>query len=1041
MCATHCEENRKLASLTPSGSSFYDRVVRSQRSSELTNLLDEVRMNHQTATKQPFILNKPLCFQDTFLPTSLCITIVVLIFSASAFGQVAIPVPNLYPSFLKKNDQIPRITKIQDHLFVATERSLFILDRNGRAMSPTGMSGSPLGLRIFGDQVFTSTSEHSWLVRPDGQTIQVKGIDTVDFAEPIGQTLYVASGNTLFSVTSDGAALRIQNFETSIVDLVPAGDSLFVLTRPSLFQIREGQAPLRIKGVTGDWNMFPLENSALVAGDGYLCVVRTPSDCTSLKGVSGKVTYVTDIGKHVLVATTEGLFIANENNIVIRVAGIQGNPGIGSMGDKAFVSADKKYVLSEDGNLTTVNGAEGEVNTDAEVGDHLFIGTNNGVSMLAHDATAASIPEIHCSVSYLQLDGDRIFVGTPCEGIWIVNKQGAVLERMANPLGQVFRIETVADRTYILSSYGLYRLDPHVSIRGRLVPNSWWARALAFALPAGWLPADSVSATAEYVDEHGKDPYEDALPREFRFTTAPGQPMPTYDKFSPQAQFYYDLKWGKNTVHYWVKDAWENTFEQEETYRGLPAQYSFILLPFALSFVFVFGCFALAPRVYFCHSMVMNPWLRRYFSLGSIPLLLSIFPPVRRHILRRYSDSVANDKEFAEWRTRFVYPDEEFYPPNVGKRIESERRLLLIGQSGIGKTSFFKHLTAHYSLHAKATFPKRVSPVYISLTNFGGNSLEELVYTQLFSHGKITDKELAPLFLEQGGLVIFLDGVNEVRNIADRQKLSEFVERFWTSNYIFLSSQQSYPEIENVVKLELKTFTRDNIRDFIYQRVNNKETAKNIISTLTDDDYQLYGIPRDLEFGIDILNDGGGSLPKSRTVLYEKTLRTLFAKWQHDGNTSAADRLCERAFLMILHSELTFDSVETPELKEVSINLLDRKFLIRRESNYYFRHELICSYLASKYFIGRWNNLLESAKGKPIDINWLDMLKFSCENITDPAEVKALVFKVLEKSLGKKVVRDLFDWLKTTQSFKCEVWEQEFFTKYGALDFEWPQSN
>src|SRR5207237_4485149 len=97
---------------------------------------------------------------------------------------------------------------------------------------------------------------------------------------------------------------------------------------------------------------------------------------------------------------------------------------------------------------------------------------------------------------------------------------------------------------------------------------------------------------------------------------------------------------------------------------------------FILPGFFVIGCFALAPKIGFCHSAIMNPWLRKYFSLGSVPLLLSVFPSLRRHILHRYSNSVNKDKEFTEWKKRFVCPDEEFQPENFGKKLESERRLL-----------------------------------------------------------------------------------------------------------------------------------------------------------------------------------------------------------------------------------------------------------------------------------------------------------------------------------------------------------------------------
>jgi predicted NACHT family NTPase len=432
----------------------------------------------------------------------------------------------------------------------------------------------------------------------------------------------------------------------------------------------------------------------------------------------------------------------------------------------------------------------------------------------------------------------------------------------------------------------------------------------------------------------------------------------------------------------------------------------------------------------------MNPWVRKYFSLGSVPLLLSIFPSLRRHLLRRYSASINKDKEFNEWKERFVCPDEEFQPDNFGKKLESERRLLITGQSGIGKTSFFKRLTASYASQDKQTHPLKVFPIYIPLTNYGGNSLEDLVYNQLFSYGKITDKELAPMFLEQGGLLILLDGVNEVQNVTDRQKLSAFVEKFWTSNYICLSSQHPYPEIENIPKVELKPFSREKVDEFIRQRVSDKEIAEGVIKRFTDQEYQLYSIPRDLEFAAEILISGGKALPKSRTELYKITFSAIFTKWKENGTVDAEDTLCKHAYTMIVQRDSTFDSVDDPHFKEITADLFKQKFLVRREGSYNFRHDLIRSYLASEYFHPRWNNLFEGMTGRPIDSNWLEMLKFSCENIEDADEVKSLVYEVLKRSVRKDLVKNLFEWLKVNHQSKCETWEEDFYAKYGELDFK-----
>lgn len=602
--------------------------------------------------------------------------------------------------------------------------------------------------------------------------------------------------------------------------------------------------------------------------------------------------------------------------------------------------------------------------------------------------------------------------------------------------GDVRTIVSVGEFFYVVSELDIfapriYVLDPKAQIKSKLVANNWWDHVL----PSEWLPAGKAQASAAYSDEIQRYPYFNRIRPEFRFAARDDDAPPTDDKFSTQQQFNYELGWGPNKVDYWVRDNWGNTFEHRALYRGLPSQYAFGGAPFLLSTLFVLSCFGLAPKVRFCHSAIMNPWLRKYFSLGSVPLLLSVFPSLRRHILSRYLANVRNQSDFHDWQSRFIYPSEDFRPERFGNRLKKDRRLLLIGRSGIGKTSFFKHLTAYYASQSDGIIPAKHFPVYISLTNYGGGSLEDLVLDQLFSYGSITDKELAPLFLEQGGFVIFLDGVNEVRSVGDRQKLSVFVEKFWTINYICLSSQQGYPEIENIPQFELKPFDKATICEFIRQRTTDKARAEAVIERLNDQSYQLYSVPRDLEFGVEILNSGQNEMPKARNDLYRTVFKSIFDNWRENGNLDAENSLCQRAYTMIVERDLVFDSVETPKFREITSDLSREKFLVRRENSYNFRHDLIRSYLASEYFSPRWQILLKKKDEPQIDSNWLEMLKFTCGDLINSLEIRDLIFKVMTQSISKDLVKKLFEWLKDNHPDKCAEWETEFYARYGKLDF------
>jgi hypothetical protein len=57
-------------------------------------------------------------------------------------------------------------------------------------------------------------------------------------------------------------------------------------------------------------------------------------------------------------------------------------------------------------------------------------------------------------------------------------------------------------------------------------------------------------------------------------------------------------------------------------------------------------------------------------------------------------------------------------------------------------------------------------------------------------------------------------------------------------------------------------------------------------------------------------------------------------------------------------------------------------------------------------------------------------------NIENLAEVKSFVYEVLKRSIRKDLVKNLFERLKANSPSKCKSWENDFYAKYGELDFK-----
>jgi energy-coupling factor transporter ATP-binding protein EcfA2 len=988
--------------------------------------------------------------------------------SMSTFGQVAIPL-NLLNLELGKpiNENVERevnaIKAIGDQLFVGTTDGLWLVNHDGmQARHISGVEGTVTSIKAFGNRLFVTTisvvppfyigAGETWIVSQDGTRVDhIKEIEGgVNDIETFGNQLFLSNSEGLWALSGDGkSAKRIMNVEGSIYSLQTFDNHLFIYTLKGLWTLSQGssraQQIVNIGLPSGAYEVF--SNQLFVGtSTGLFVVNHNGTSAKQIEPIEGKCEGIEALGDKLFALTPEGLWSLSANSVqAAQVASFKKADTLMVIGDRLFVPArEGLWVFSDHGTQANqVKEVEGSFHYIKLFDDQIFIGTpSRGLWVLGrNDLQAKRIKEIKGdgTIYYLKEVGDRLFVSTSGE-LWMFSKGDTRARLVLNVKGYVDEedFETLGGYVYFVPLHTLYRFDPRLRINTKLMPTGWWAGITSHLLPSNWLPSDRVQVNAcySYSDERCDASYPETFPREFSYAKADAEAMPSENRFSTAEQFRYEIDWGNNDVHYWVKDRWGNVTEKNSRYRGIPSQYFFMGVPFVLSIALVLVCFALAPKISFCHSAIMNPFLRKYLSFGSVPLLLSVFPALRRHLLRRYSAEIRINSGFSEWGKRFIYPNEDFRPENFEKQLKREKKLLLIGQSGIGKTSFFKHLAAHYTSQ-KSSLLGRVFPIYVPLTNYGGNSLEELVHTQLFSYGAITDEKLSPMFLERGGFLILLDGVNEIQSVADRQRLSVFVEKFWTNNYFCLSSQQSYPEIDNIASVELRPLSRENVCEFVRRRVDNKETAEDVIEKLTDDEYQLYRVPLDLELAIEILNGGGRRfLPRSRTELYEIVFSSMFSKWRENGHVDAEIVLYERAYSMIVQRDLAFDSVDNPKYGEITIDLYKNKFLARRAKDYNFRHELIRSYLGSKYFYPRWQNLFGPLPAKSIDSNWLELLKFSCETIEDSAEVQSLVYEVLDKTVRKDLVKNLFEWLKTNQPGKCRYWQSDFYTKYGELDFK-----
>jgi hypothetical protein len=593
------------------------------------------------------------------------------------------------------------------------------------------------------------------------------------------------------------------------------------------------------------------------------------------------------------------------------------------------------------------------------------------------------------------------------------------------------------------SSDQLYHLDTDAKLDADLLSSDSYLRTLVNRiLPGNHLIAGDTNVVVKVVNSKKEAIYDLDAVQGLRASyknyglLQPDDDSRNCDYGVSQVNFLTPkLGSGKQKFCFIIQDAWENVHLRKKEYWVIPNFFSMITL---IPVILVLGALLilfLAPYNRFCHDLVMNPLLRKYGSFGLLPLLLTVFPSVRQHVLKRYSNELKQEPAFNRY---FIYPSKEFHPQAFGKKLETAKRVLLLGQSGIGKTSYFKHLAHHFANRKESTSPEKVVPIFVSLSSYqNGVTLESLIHDQLQNFGRMSDKELNEWFLRQGGFLILFDGVNEIPDASLRANLGQFVERNWRANYLCLSSQQHYPELNGLTEIKIKSFSRERINKYLREKLGTR-MAEEVISEFNEKTYQLYQIPRDLDFAVDIKQrEQVSPLPQTRDELYEKTLSPIVSEWEANGRTDYASLLYQRAYEMLIHREIYFTDTARSLPDDLINALSDEKyrFLVKLGGKCVFQHDLIRAYLASKHFSLRWKRLLRSADVE-VDYNWLEMLKFSILSLRDPTEIQSLMEDVLARGQTTSIVGELFNWLKTQETELDKEWESDFKLKFATKKLE-----
>ena len=249
--------------------------------------------------------------------------------------------------------------------------------------------------------------------------------------------------------------------------------------------------------------------------------------------------------------------------------------------------------------------------------------------------------------------------------------------------------------------------------------------------------------------------------------------------------------------------------------------------------------------------------------------------------------------------------------------------LILLGDPGSGKTTFLKYAAVAFAQNAQV--PRLGSkdprlPIFLSIAAYAERLREEkhqLPLTDYFAryyrdvHG-LTD-DLVSLFkdaLDKGNATVLLDGLDEVKDAAERGRVAEQVERFWNQsrkagNRLVITSRIiGYQRLttEGLTHLTVHDFDDDDIRLFlekwcpVIERAAEKDSALAALNAARErrelEDAIFHGTQGVRELATNpllltllaLIKRKGVRLPEQRVELYEEYIKALVENWSLHRN-------------------------------------------------------------------------------------------------------------------------------------------------------------
>ena len=252
--------------------------------------------------------------------------------------------------------------------------------------------------------------------------------------------------------------------------------------------------------------------------------------------------------------------------------------------------------------------------------------------------------------------------------------------------------------------------------------------------------------------------------------------------------------------------------EQEQDSRSYQKIFREGVMIWVTHMLFWFGLILAYPKSPQVQAIFFwNPWVRKFFGLGYVGIVLIWIPFLRWKLFAPFQESLLSDADLENF-------DEQAYFPNLevqqkGKNLTQPIQeaipalkvpIVLEGESGLGKSMFLRHLVKS---------SKRMI-VYLPAEKCANGVIEAI---QAKLHGFAQDSDFLRHLIYSDTLDICIDGLNGVTPDT-RAKITSFVESYFKGNIIIGTQSMEWQTPSSATTYVLQPLKPKQIEKFLLSR-------------------------------------------------------------------------------------------------------------------------------------------------------------------------------------------------------------------------------